>query len=387
MVEKITDIKPISFDDEGKESFGSSRLTDSHLNDFPSPKHRMVERGIFSRQRDLDQFLKCLNSGRQNSIVTGVGPSGNMHIGHITSLYFAKYIQEQCGTQVYIPISDDEKYLTRDMSLQSVQDYSVQNIREVLAVGFDPSNTRIIIDTADADVIYPLSVNFAADLTPSQVDAVFGERRNIGQGFYPAIQCTHLLLPQLVYGEHSSIMLSGMDQDPHLRLARDIADKTRYPVKKPGSLLSQYVPSLLDPESKMSSSDNEPVISLNDTKSDIENKIMEHAYSGGKKLREEHERVGGNPLEDIPYTLLYYFFEESDEDLKEVHDSYEDGDILSGEIKQMAADKIWDFISEHQARKATLGSIEEELEPYRLTKTERQSALTRVGYSTEIDIN
>lgn len=387
MVDDIKEIRPLSFEDVDESSFGSGALTDNQISNFPDPKHRMVRRGIFSRQRNIDEFLNCLNSGRKTSIITGIGPSGNMHIGHITSLYFAKYIQEKCGTRVYIPISDDEKYLTRDMSFQSVQDYTLQNLREILAIGFDPSNTRIIVDTADSDIIYPLSVNFANDLTSAQVNAVFGNTENVGQEYYPAVQAAHLLLPQLVYGEHSTIMISGIDQDPHLRLARDIADKKKYPVKKPGSLLSQYVPSLLNPDDKMSSSDNEPVIRLNDTQSQIENKVMEHAYSGGKKLREEHERIGGDAREDIPYSLLYYFFEQDDEELERIHDSYTDGDMLSGEIKNLAAEKIWEFVSEHQARKDALGSLDEEIEPYRLTKTERRSALTRVGYSTELDIS
>lgn len=384
----IRDIMPFCFQTgDDNDTFGASELTESQVRQFPDPKHRLIERGIFSRQRGIDDFLKCLNSERQHSIVTGIGPSGSMHIGHIIPLYFAKYIQNQSGARVYIPVSDDEKYLTRDSSMQTIQDYATQNIRDVLAVGFDPSNTRIIIDTSDADIMYPLSVNFAKDINQSQVNSIFGSINNIGESFYPAIQCSHLLLPQLVYGEHSSIMLSGMDQDPYVRLARDVADKTRYPVNKPGSILSQYAPSLIDPNEKMSSSSNEPIINLNDSRSEVETKIIEHAYSGGKKLREEHEKEGGNPYEDIPYSLLYYFFEEDDDELRRIYDEYKNGNMLSGEIKEIAVDKVWDFISEHQARKKALGSLKEELQPYRLTNTERQSALTRVGYSTELDIN
>lgn len=378
----IQDLSP--FDEDVVESFGSDSVNQDHIDNFPDPVHKLLRRGIFNRQRGIEEFTSSIKSDRQHSIVTGVGPSGNMHIGHIIPLYFAKYLQDQTGARVYIPISDDEKFLTRDESLQSIQDYTRRNLKDILAVGFDPSKTRVIMDINDSGVIYPLATKFAADLTPAKVSDVYGEASNIGEMFYPSVQVSHLLLPQLVYGEHSSIMIAGHDQDPHVRVARDIAGKSRYSVSKPKSLLSRYAPSLTDPNSKMSSSGSEPIISLRDSQSEVEEKIMKHAYSGGQKSKDEHRSKGGNPFEDVSYQFLYYFFEDDDEELRRIYNEYSSGEMLSGELKQMAVDRIVDFLQEHQARKSALDSIEEEVRDYRLTKTERQSALTRVGYSTEL---
>lgn len=379
---EIQDISP--FQDENRESFGSEKITRSQIENFPEPVHRLLTRGIIDYQRGIEDFTSSIRSDRQHSIITGIGPSGSMHLGHIVPLYFARYLQDQTGARVYIPISDDEKFLTRDESLQSIQNYTRKNIRDVLAIGFDPAKTRIIIDIDDSSVMYPLATKFASDLTRSKVDAVYGDSDNIGEIFYPSVQVSHLLLPQLVYGEHSSIMISGYDQDPHIRIARDIADKSRYPVSKPGCLLSRYAPSLTDPNSKMSSSGSEPIITLNDSHEQVEEKIMKHAYSGGKKSREAHRKEGGNPHNDVPYKLLYYFFEENDDDLRDVYNQYGKGELLSGEMKSILVDKISDFLKEHRARKKALDPVEEEIKDYRLTKTERQSALTRVGFSTEL---
>lgn len=381
-MDNIQDISP--FGKDGREEFGSEKITNSDVEDFPKPVHRLLQRGIIDYQRDINNFTTSMQSDRQHSIITGVGPSGSMHLGHIVPLYFARYLQDQTGARVYIPISDDEKFLTRDESLQSIQNYTRENIRDILAIGFDPSKTRIILDIDDSSVVYPLATKFASDLTVSQVDAVYGDSNNIGEVFYPSVQVSHLLLPQLVYGEHCSMMISGYDQDPHVRIARDIADKSRYPVSKPGCLLSRYAPSLTDPNSKMSSSEEEPIISLNDNDDQVEEKIMKHAYSGGKKSREKHREEGGDPNQDVPYKFLYYFFEEDDEKLRELHDEYRNGNILSGEMKKHLVEKVSQFLNEHRTRKKALGPIEEEIGDYRLTKTERQSALTRVGYSTEL---
>lgn len=381
-MDNITNLSPIeNSDDDG---FGSEPISDSIIEQFPTPVHRLISRRIFDRHRDIESFLTAVNSDRQHSIVTGVGPSGSMHIGHIIPLYFAKYMQDQTGARVYIPISDDEKFLTRDESIQSIQDYTRRNIRNILAVGFDPAKTRIIVDLNDSSTVYPLATRFASDLTTSQVKSVYGESDNIGEFFYPAVQVSHLLLPQLVYGEHSSIMIAGRDQDPHIRLARDIADKSRYTVSKPGCLLSNPIPALSDTEADMSSSSNNVAIELNDSPEEVEAKILENAISGGKKHREKHREEGGDPENDISYSLLYYFFEEKEERIRKLHDGYQNGDILSGEMKRRAASNISDFLSAHQARKSALGPIKEEIKDYLLTKTERHSALTRVGYSTEL---
>jgi len=120
-----------------------------------------------------------------------------------------------------------------------------------------------VIDTADADVIYPLATTLAERITPAARDAVYGDPANVGMGFYPAVQAAHLLLPQFVDGPHATTVPIAVDQDPHVRLARDVAAKERFPVEKPGALLSKFLPGL-DGPGKMSSSHDAPTIHLTD---------------------------------------------------------------------------------------------------------------------------
>lgn len=359
--------------------FGADRLTSEQKNRFPDPGHPLVRRDVFYAQRDVDPFLDAANNGKPHSVVTGRGPSGPMHIGHIFPFYFARYLQEQTGTLVYIPFSDDEKFFLKNKPMDEISDYTRQNLRDLLAVGFDPDRTRIIVDTADSDVVYPLATAFAKEVTQSTVDATYGEPENIGLSFYPAVQATHLLLPQLVEGCHPTLVPIAVDQDPHVRVCRDIAAKQRYDVRKPGALLSKFLPSLEGP-GKMSSSDDAPSILLSDDRETITDKIRTHAYSGGRTSIEEHRAKGGNPEIDVPFQLLYYFFEESDERVEQLADEYREGPLLSGELKEFAAERIADFLEAHQASRSALGSLEEELSVYRLTETERQAARRRAGY-------
>jgi len=365
--------------DRLREQFGADTLTADQKADFPDPGHPLVDRDVFYAQRDLDPVLAAANSGDRHSIVTGRGPSGPMHIGHVFPFYFAKYLQQQAGTLVYIPFSDDEKYFLKDKSMAEISDYTRQNILDILAVGFDPERTRIIVDTADADVIYPLATVFAKEVTQSTVNATYGEPANIGLSLYPAVQATHLLLPQLVEGRHPTLVPIAIDQDPHVRVCRDIAAKQRHDVDKPGALLSQFLPSL-DGPGKMSSSDEAPSILLSDDRETVFEKIQTHAYSGGQSDIEAHRAEGGNPEVDVAYQFLYYFFEDDDERIERLAREYRKGSLLSGELKEFAAERIANFLEAHQERRAALGPLEEELPQYRLTQSERMAALQYADY-------
>lgn len=131
--------------------FGADALTDDQRRRFPD--HPLVRRGSFYAGRDVDAFL----DSDDQSIVTGIGPSGPMHLGHAMVFYFAKRLQDEFGARVYVPVSDDEKYWFKDQTAAETTDYLESNLRDLLAVGLDPALTRIVVDTEDADVVYPLA--------------------------------------------------------------------------------------------------------------------------------------------------------------------------------------------------------------------------------------
>lgn len=364
------------------DQFGADRLTPNQRERFPDPGHPLVRREVFYAERDLDGFLDAATSGEDHAIVTGRGPSGPMHIGHIFPFYFAKYLQDKAGTTVYIPFSDDEKFLLKDQSMESISDHTRENLRDLLAVGFDPEKTRIVVDSADADVVYPIASVLSDEITQSTVDATYGDPETIGLSFYPAVQATHLLLPQLVGGRQPTLVPIAVDQDPHVRVCRDVAGKERYDVEKPGALLSKFLPSL-DGPGKMSSSDDAPGILLTDDRETVHEKIQTHAYSGGQTSLDEHREKGGNPDVDVSYLLLYYFFEDDDKRVERLAREYREGSLLSGELKEIAAETIADFLAAHQDRREALGPLSTELPPYRLTDDERRQALGRIGYPSD----
>ncbi|QCS40992.1 tryptophan--tRNA ligase [Natrinema versiforme] len=364
------------------ERFGADRLTDEQIERFPD--HPLLRRRTFYAGRDIDEYLEAAAAGDPHAIVTGRGPSGPMHLGHVLPLYLAKRFQRKTGATVYIPLSDDEKFLAKDQSFDAIGEHTRENLRDILAVGFDPDRTRIVVDTADADVVYPIAVRLAKHLTPATVEAVYGEQDTVGLQFYPAVQATHLLLPQLVAGRQPTLVPIAIDQDPHVRVCRDVAAKEALPVEKPGALLGRFLPSLEGP-GKMSSSGDAPSIELTADPETVAETIRTHAYTGGRATIEEHREKGGDPTVDVPFQYLRYFFEPDDAELERIAADYRSGDLLSGELKELAIERITAFLADHQRRREELGSIEAELEPYRLTDGERQRALERAGVPTGLD--
>jgi len=350
------------------EQFGADRLTDEQVARFPD--HPMLRRRVFYAGRDVDPYLAAAEAGDTHSIVTGIGPSGPMHLGHVLVFYLAKRLQEETDAYVYVPLSDDEKFYAKDLSFAEIEAATRSNLRDLLAVGFDPERTRIVVDRLDADVLYPQAARVAADITQSTVDATYGDPDNVGLSFYPSMQATHLLLPQLVHGRHPTLVPIAVDQDPHVRVCRDVAAKERFDVDKPGALLGKFLPAL-DGPGKMSSSSDAPAIELTDDRETVRSKIMAHAHSGGRVDIDDHREHGGDPSVDVAYQYLKTFFEPDDDRVEQLAADYRSGELLSGELKEIAAEKIGEFLADHRERRDALGDLETELDPYRLTEEER----------------
>src|SRR5437773_1762270 len=123
----------------------------------------LVRREIFFSHRDLNLVLDDYEKGKGFFLYTGRGPSGPMHIGHILSFYFTKWLQDKFDTTVYIQITDDEKFLEekRGLSYEDTQKWAEENILEIAAVGFDPDKTFILQDTEFVGHAYPLMLKIA----------------------------------------------------------------------------------------------------------------------------------------------------------------------------------------------------------------------------------
>jgi tryptophanyl-tRNA synthetase len=332
--------------------FGTSEI-DSKIKKKFEKMHPLLRRGVYFCHRDFDKWLEASSSGKKVSVITGRGPSEKMHLGHLVPFLVAKTLQDNFNCEVFIPISDDEKFYVKEkLSYEDSIKFAQDNILDLIALGFDPKKTFIFEDFVYTD-IYKYAARIAKRMTYSTAKAAFGLKpeNNIGWSFYPAIQAAHILFPQFERGKHISVVPIGIDQDPFIRLTRDIAEHKDFDFIKPAAIHASFVPSL-GGGSKMSSSENEnSVIYLSDSPSDVKKKINKYAFSGGRDTIEEHRKYGGNPDVDVSFQYLRMFFEPDDKKLNDIERKYRSGEMLTGELKKILIDKINDFLKEHQTRR------------------------------------
>ncbi|KAK3092470.1 hypothetical protein FSP39_003191 [Pinctada imbricata] len=131
-------------------------------------------------------------------------------------------------------------------------------------------------------------------------------------------------------------------------MTRDVAPRIGYP--KPALIHSTFFPALQGAQSKMSASDPNSSIFLTDSDNDITTKIKKYAFSGGRATEEEHREKGGNCEVDVSYQYLTFFLED-DEKLEELRVGYENGKILTGELKRELIKVLQKIVGEHRERR------------------------------------
>ena len=322
---------------------GAIRFTDMEKPDF-----RTFQNDLFYSHRSFDVFYAKLQRGEKSAIVSGLNPSGKLHLGHKVVFDTCLYFQEKYGMPVYIPLSDDESYVSGKVEKRSeALVNAIKLIKGLIAYGFDPKNTKVILDFNYPE-IFNIAIDLSKKLTLSKVKGVYGysDSTNIGLNFYPAIQAAHVLLPEIKYNIKNTLVPIGPDEDAHLMIGRDIADSMGY--VKPAVIHAKFMPDTnFD---KMSKSRPDGVIYLTDDEKSVKKKIQ-GAFSGGRATLEEHRRLGGEPESDVAMVYLTSYFLRKEEGDK-IKLAYKAGELLSGEVKKMLLDQLIPFMQEFNKRLA-----------------------------------
>ena len=330
--------------------FGLKEIDDAILEkikSFTGDLHVLLRRKYFFAHRDLDVVM---NEAKTNGffLYTGRGPSGPMHIGHLIPFMFTKWLQDKFKVNVYIELTDDEKFLEpkRKLTLEETRKWAYENILDIIAVGFDENRTFIFQDTEYIRNVYPLAIKIAKKINFSTVKAVFGftNETNVGLIFFPALE----IVPTF-FEDKICLIPAAVDQDPFWRLQRDIADALGK--KKSAQIHSKFLPPLTGIEGKMSASKPETSIYLTDDEKTVREKIYKHAFSGGQPTIELHRKLGGNPDIDVSFQWLKTLFEEDDNKLKKIEEDYRSGKLLTGELKDILIEKLVKFLQEHQRKR------------------------------------
>jgi len=348
------------------QQFGTQKIDSkliSRMEKKAGKLHPFLRRQFYFSHRDLTHVLDDYDKGKGFFLYTGRKPSGPMHIGHLTPMIFTKWLQEVYGVNLYIEITDDEKFVfDRSTDWKQIDKWAEDNIKDIAAIGFDPNRTFIFRDTEYIRHVYPLILNVARRVTFSTVKAVFGftSENNIGQIFYPAYQT----IPTM-FEKKRCLIPCAIDQDNYWRVQRDVAEAMGY--KKTAAIHSKFLPPLTGVTGKMSASKADTAIWLTDSPKEVKKKVNKYAFSGGQATVEEHRKKGGNPDIDVSFQWLKILFEHDDKKLKKIEDDYRSGALLTGELKGLLIEKLNLFLEEHR-KKREKADVEKYMKTGKLAK-------------------
>ena len=331
----------------------------SQLKDLPSifEKNVLFRRKIIFAHRDIQRILESIRDKKPFVLMTGLMPTGKFHIGHMI-LAQQMIFYQKLGAKLYIAVADLEAYNTRNQSLEDSRKIAIEEyIKNYIALGLKPENVEIYFqserskDAKKSNAFYRLQNLLARYATFNEFKAVYGDI-SPGKMLSALLQASDMLHPQLpeFEGQVPVVVPVGIDQDPHLRLARDVSQRIKSPkFIQLSSTYHLFMPGLSG--GKMSSSDPNSFIALTDSEEEVKKKINKYAFSGGRDTLEEHRKHGGNPDIDVSFQYLKFFFEEDDKKLTKIYNDYKSGKLLSGELKKITIDKINTFLKEHQKRR------------------------------------
>jgi tryptophanyl-tRNA synthetase len=297
-------------------------------------------------------LLKPNASGFNPIVVSGIQPSGTLHLGN----YFGairQHVELHAAVQSYFFIVNYHALTTLN-DAKALRDYSVDVALDYLALGFDPSKSHLFLQS-DVPQVTELSWIFYT-LTPvSQLEKGVSFKDKVAQGLtanaglfnYPILQAADIL----VYG--GTLVPVGADQKQNVEICRDLAmrfnerfcpDSPVFPIPEPYILEDVAVVPGVDGR-KMSKSYNN-TIGIFDEGKELKRKVMS-IVTDSTALEDPKDPETCNV-----FSLIRLFA--SDEKRNEIAAAYRAGGYGYGHAKKELLGLITDHFAEAREKRLEL---------------------------------
>ncbi|GJU80574.1 tryptophan--tRNA ligase, cytoplasmic [Tanacetum coccineum] len=88
--------------------------------------------------RDFNEILDAYERGEKFYLYTGRGPSSEaLHLGHLVPFMFTNYLQDAFKVPLVIQLTDDEKCMWKNLSVEESERLACENAKDIIACGFD----------------------------------------------------------------------------------------------------------------------------------------------------------------------------------------------------------------------------------------------------------
>jgi tryptophanyl-tRNA synthetase len=377
-----------------------------------------MRRGVVVGHRDYGLIVDAIQKRTPFHVLTGFMPSGLPHLGHLMVMKEVVWHVQQGGNG-YVAIADREAHAVRGISWEKCREYGKEYLKALYALGFEGTTYYQSKNGRLKDLAFEAStkVNF------SELSAIygFGQETSLSHAMSVITQGADILYPQLDAGPAPTIVPVGLDQDPHIRLTRDVAYKLRlFTVEDRGdhiSVRSKNAPeAALDavhnafrgskkyaghvdvtgvemahvedavrkieiahggfgfylPSStyhifmqglqggKMSSSVPDSSFGFYEPEKSVKKKIM-GALTGGRMTLEEQRRLGGEPDVCSVYLLNLFHMLEDDVELADLARRCESGELTCGQCKKETYERVQAFLKDLREKMDAVEHLAEEV--------------------------
>jgi tryptophanyl-tRNA synthetase len=207
------------------EEFGIESFEDV-IDEVPTP-HFLMRRAIVFGHRDYRRVLEAMRDDDPFAALSGFMPTGDPHIGH--KMVFDEIIwHQQQGGDAYALIADLEAHAARGLTWDEIDDHAEDYLLSLLALGFDPEAGTLYRQSENRE-LQDLAFELGAEANFSEFEAIYGFDGETDVSHMQSVvtQMADILYPQLD-DPKPTVVPVGPDQDPHMRLARDLAERTRF---------------------------------------------------------------------------------------------------------------------------------------------------------------
>ena len=207
------------------EEFGIESFEDV-LPRVPTP-HYLMRRGVIFGHRDYRAVAEAMANDEPFAALSGFMPTGDPHIGH--KLVFDELIwHQERGGDTYGLIADLEAHAARGLSWEEIDEHAESYLLSLLALGFDPEAGTLYRQSTN-EAVQELAFELGTKANFSELGAIYDFDGETEVSYMQSVvtQMADILYPQLEEPKPTVIPV-GPDQDPHMRLARDLAGRMRY---------------------------------------------------------------------------------------------------------------------------------------------------------------
>lgn len=289
-------------------------------------------------------------------VLSGIRATGRLHLGnYLGAVKGMLELQNNSDYETFYMVADVHT-ITTPYNVRELKQNRREVIIDYLAAGLDPEKS-VIFQQADVGEHLELAFYFSSVMTIARMQHLPTFKEKVKQ--YPHEQTMALLnYPVLMAADiliyKASQVPVGIDQEPHLEVAREIARKmnekygTNFPEPQRFRTEGEYIPSLTG-EGKMSKSVEGSYINLTDDLEMIKAKIAKIPTDTGTGDTIQTEQ-GGSAYKIIRFIELFLGKNRADA----FRNQYVTTGLRYGELKQELSEAIYKELEPIQQKRREL---------------------------------